>query len=160
MAKCAFDGAMCHIVSVATAFDSGGETHNIHGVSLEYDMIENVFELINSKNTPVFIGHNIINFDLRILKQRAMILGIKLPSALKRDFKPWGSDAYDTMLRWDAKNYTSLDKLAKAFGVKGKGDIDGSMVWDMWKAGKYDEIVEYNAQDVKIVREIYNKMEK
>ena len=53
----------------------------------------------------------------------------------------------------------SQDNLCKALGIKGKpDDIDGSKVWDFYKAGKIDEIEDYNRDDVDKVRQIYNRI--
>ena len=44
--------------------------------------------------------------------------------------------------------FVSLDNLCKFFGFEGKGDIDGSQVYPMYKEGKIEEIAEYCRQDV------------
>ena len=74
------------------------------------------------------------------------------------DAKPWDEKIYDTMLKWDAKKSISMDKLARVLGIEGKGDIDGSMVWDMYKRGEYQQIADYCADDVNIVQSIYSRM--
>ena len=53
----------------------------------------------------------------------------------------------------------SQNNLCKALGIEGKpGDIDGSKVWDFYKAGKIDRIEEYNRHDVETVEKIYNRI--
>ena len=56
------------------------------------------------------------------------------------------------------RNYRiSLNKLAIALDLQShKGDLDGSMVWDYYKAGRLEEIKTYCEQDVYLTRKIYN----
>jgi len=56
-------------------------------------------------------------------------------------------------------NRISQDSLCAALGIEGKpDDIDGSKVWDFYKAGKIEQIAQYNANDVLTVRKIYNRL--
>ncbi len=111
---------------------------------------------------PLVVGHNVVEFDLRFLFQRAMVNQVPFPPELKAamDAKPWeGVRVYDTMTQWAGfKNRVSLDNLCKAFGIQGKGDIDGSKVWDYVKAGRISEIAEYCKNDVRMTREVYKRM--
>jgi hypothetical protein len=45
-----------------------------------------------------------------------------------------------------------------AFGLPGKGGVDGSMVAGMVRAGRIDEVAAYCADDVRRVRAIYQRM--
>lgn len=108
---------------------------------------------------PIFIGHNVVNFDIRFIWQRAIVLGIKMPGWFPRDPKPWGHDVFDTMTAFAGQRGTvGLDKLCIALGLEGKGDIDGSMVGDLWAAGEYDRIAEYCKADVERTRAVHRKM--
>lgn len=107
---------------------------------------------------PVIVGHNIINFDLRFLWQRAMVNGITLPSWFPRDPRPWDDTVFDTMLRFAGqRNTISLDRLCLALGLPGKDDIDGSMVADLW-AKDPNEVARYCAEDVERTRRVHQKM--
>jgi len=114
---------------------------------------------------PVFIGHNLIEFDLRFLFQRAIILGIKPPPLIPFQAKPWDDAVFDTMTQWaGVKNRVSLDKLCKALGIPGKGselggeEIDGSKVWDFVKAGRIADVATYCKGDVERVRQAHKRM--
>ena len=158
MADCSFSGATCHIVAICFAFNEDPvEKFYITGADKEADMLNSAMDKIAGSSFPTIIGHNVTNFDLRVIRQRCLVLGIKPPSTIPWKAKPWDDNPFDTMMQWDAKNMISMDKLAKAFGVEGKGDTDGSQVWDMWKAGQYQEIADYCADDVEMVRRIYKK---
>lgn len=110
----------------------------------------------------IFSGHNIAGFDLKFLKQRSMILGIKPPKNILRamNAKPWDDCIKDIMLMWDSdKNkMASLDMMCWWFGVKhGMPDMDGSMVAETWPVDP-QKVIDYCICDVKAEREIYYKM--
>ena len=110
---------------------------------------------------PLVVTHNGNGFDLPFIRKRCIVHGIKLPAWFPRDLKPWGTETFDTMLQWDAKSYISMDRLAKLFGISGKGDVDGSMVAEMWANGKQQEVVDYCIKgDVPTLREIHEHMMK
>lgn len=50
--------------------------------------------------------------------------------------------------------FVSLDAICKFFGIEGKGDIDGSMIYPMYKEGKIEEIAEYCRRDVEKTRKL------
>jgi hypothetical protein len=108
---------------------------------------------------PVFVGHNLIDFDLPFIFHRSVMLGvaphITFPVAPSR----YSERIYDTMVKWAGfGNRVKLDTLAQALGVGGKGDIDGSMVYDYYAAGRVDELVEYCKNDVAMTRAVYQRM--
>lgn len=111
-----------------------------------------------SKSELVLVGHNILDFDLRFLYQRAVILGVK-PSF---DLSParFSNNAFDTMTRWAGYgNRISLDSLCKALDVPTPKDgMDGSQVYDYYKAGRIDEIAAYCQKDVEATYACYKKM--
>ncbi|MCO6407318.1 3'-5' exonuclease family protein [Hoeflea alexandrii] len=109
---------------------------------------------------PTIVGHNIANFDLRFLWQRAIVLGVRMPSWFPRDPKPWGDDVFDTMTKWaGARDYIKMDELCFALGIDGKGDIDGSMVGELFAAGEYQKIADYCIDDVEKVRQVHRRMQ-
>lgn len=162
LSKAGLDGAFCNIACIGVAINN----NDVITFSLVDDPEETVlnrfYDYIQtySPTSPVFIGHNVAGFDLKIIKQRSMILGIEPPKVLQTAFnaKPWDGVIFDTMLAWDAKNFTKQEKIALAFGLEGKDGMDGSQVQEYFDAGRYEEIAEYCANDVKTVRAIYKKM--
>jgi len=107
-----------------------------------------------------WIGHNITGFDLRFIWQRAVIQQVPPPFNLPYDAKAWDDSVFDTMHEWAGSQGKdkSLDKVCKALGLKGKGDMDGSKVYDAWLAGEDEKIKEYCADDVSKVRDIHNML--
>lgn len=157
MAKCSFDGAMNHIVCIGMAIDDG-EVETFAGE--ERWVLSQFFEKISlhANRTPCFVGHNIAAFDLRVIRQRSIILGMRAPDCIPFDAKPWDFNRiYDTMIQWDAKTFARLNKLALAMGIPAKAG-DGCMVYEMWKAGQFKEIADYCADDVRIVRAVHKRM--
>lgn len=109
--------------------------------------------------TPLFVGQNVANFDLKFLFRRFVINGIR-PACLLNFAGRHGIDYFDNSIAWCGyKEYISQDNLCKALGIEGKpDDIDGSMVWDYVEAGKYEKVLKYNEDDVKKSEAIYNRV--
>ncbi|CAM5350543.1 hypothetical protein ECAE60S_01182 [Eoetvoesiella caeni] len=108
---------------------------------------------------PTFIGHNLIDFDLPFIFHRSVMLEIAPHLTLPIMPSRYSERVYDTMGKWAGfGNRIKLDTLAKAFGVGGKGDIDGSMVYDYYAAGRINELIEYYANDLAMTRAVYKRM--
>lgn len=170
MEKTSFDGAYAHIICAAVAVEDEApavfyaETP-LQEKQLLVDLNDFLSQDLSGKHPQhygntnrTFIGHNIHGFDIPMIKKRGMILGVKPHYSVPVEAKPWDNNPYDTMMKWDARNFCSMDKLLKAFGLGEKGDVNGSMVYQMWKDGLHNEIKEYCKQDVEKVRKLYKKM--
>jgi len=107
-----------------------------------------------------WIGHNLLNFDLRFLKQRCWITGVRPPVHIPADARH-GEWAFDTMLEWAGfRGYVSQDALYRALGGQPYEDdgMDGSMVYDAWLAGEYDKIKAYNIRDIEKLAHNYARL--
>jgi predicted PolB exonuclease-like 3'-5' exonuclease len=132
----------------------------------EADLLTDFMRFLNLAHldmNTVFVGHNISSFDLRFLMQRCIINNVKMNPVLKLacQAKAWDKLIGDTMLIWnpDRDRRISLDRLCKALGVKtSKGDMDGSKVYETYLAGDLTKIADYCREDVRAVRECYNRM--
>lgn len=113
---------------------------------------------------PVWIGHNVREFDLRFLFQRAVVLEVPPPFHLPHDVRPGAECVFDTMTAWAGwGGRVALDRLCAALGLPQKGsaigeDIDGSKVWDFVRDGRIDEVAEYCRADVERVRAIHQRL--
>ncbi len=106
-----------------------------------------------------WIGHNLVNFDLPFLQKRFIINGIKPSLHIPFNTRPYSEFVFDTMNQWAGYgNRISLDRLARALGFGGKGDFDGSMVWDAVRNGEIERVAQYCADDVLLTRDIYKRM--
>ena len=167
--KTALNGGFGQIVCIGYAINNN-DVRTIYfddWATSEGDILKTFFnELIecyrpSADITPHFIGHNIENFDLRFIYQRAIVLGIKPPSFLPLNSKSYNNMyIFDTMTEWAGKrNYVSLNEVCLSLGIPTKGDeIDGSKVWDFVQEGSLKQVAEYCADDVEKVRAIHKRM--
>jgi len=160
----ALDGGKGRLLSWAAA-TMGGDVVGMISPNDEQSCLEGfasfVRELCVRKDgqaMPFFIANN-ATFDLSFLFKRFVINGIS--PGFRLPFNGWhDKDYYCTMQGWAGKGaLVSQDNLCKALGIEGKpDDIDGSKVFDYAMEGKFEEIFDYNKDDVKKCREIYRRL--
>jgi len=107
------------------------------------------------------VGHNIIGFDLPFIFQRCLAHCLSAPPFIDlAEFRVRG--VFDTMHHWwlGARRNVSLDDIAWALGIESsKTDtVEGSKVFDLYGAGRLAEIREYNLNDVRVTRKVYERM--
>lgn len=108
------------------------------------------------------VGHNIISFDLPFIFQRCLANSIPAkPFIDLGEFHVRG--AYDTMRAWwlgDRRSRVGLDDLAWTLGLESSktAAVEGSRVFELYQAGKLPEIREYNLNDVRLTRKVYERM--
>jgi len=162
--KCGFEGATNHIITIGWAFNNDPVLAlQITDTAKERDNLLEFYAAIADITYPTFVGHNITSFDLRVIRQRSIILGVEPPTNMYAAFaaKPWDKAAvFDTMTQWspDRQNMISQDKLAKALGFEGKKGMTGADVYPAWQAGEFERIAEYCQDDVETVRKIHKAM--
>lgn len=109
-----------------------------------------------------WIGHNIIDFDLRFLWQRSRILGQFLPFNLPiHRTDHYGPKVYDTMKEWAGyKDRVSQVDLELAFGITRQDPLPngGADVFDAYQQGRIDDIKEHCRLDITGLRQIYRRM--
>lgn len=161
VAKTSFDPAHGHICCLAYAVDDGPVSYyEARTVDDERHILGNFYAALPTMGMARFIGHNIAAFDLRFILCRSIVLGVRIPSIIPRDIKPWSQDIFDTMTAWaGARGMIGQDRLCQALGLPGKGDFDGSMVADAWVNGEYAKIATYCMADVEAVRAIHRRFE-
>lgn len=165
VAKTSFDGAYGHICCIGWAIDDEpAQTIWMEDVRDEKPILSGFLAsleaLVPQYTHPTIIGHNVIGFDIRFFWQRAIILGVPMPTWFPRDPKPWSGDVFDTMTAFaGARGTIGMDRLCGAMGFDGKGEIDGSMIADLWAGGQYETITRYCAADVERTRQIHHRMQ-
>jgi predicted PolB exonuclease-like 3'-5' exonuclease len=165
-----FDGAFGRILCIAYAIDD----QPVECLCYDQDetrMLKEFWEIVNSISSPSynsnypdhgvqFIGHNVMDFDLRFIYQRSIINKIK--PAYDLSFARYRSyPIFDTMKEWVqwSMNSVGLEHLALALGIPSPKDgIDGSQVYTFYQKGKIKEIAEYCQRDVETTRAIYKRM--
>ncbi|MDR3559025.1 MAG: ribonuclease H-like domain-containing protein [Candidatus Pacebacteria bacterium] len=166
-----FDGAFGRILCIAYAVDDGPVEVLSAEEKGEGEMLREFWSIVaaiskkpyNSQYPDYgvcFIGHNVMDFDLRFIYQRSIIHGVKpaydLPFVRYRSYP-----IYDTMKEWVkwANANVGLEALCLALGVPTPKDgIDGSEVWSFYQKGKVADILKYCQRDVEATRAVYRKM--
>lgn len=108
---------------------------------------------------PKLVGHNLTGFDLPFIRQRCIVLGVKLAYWFPRDVKPWSDNLCDTQVAWaGVRDYISLSELAAVLGIEVAPTISGAEVPGAYAAGDMDSVVAHCMEDVRVTREVYRKI--
>ena len=121
----------------------------------ETEIIKSFWQL--AADCELFVGHNILDFDLRFIYQRSVIHQIK-PSRDLPFTRFRNAPIFDTMQEWSkwGREHASLDLLSKTFGLPSpKESLDGSKVYPYYRTGKFAEIANYCKCDVDSARQVY-----
>lgn len=168
--KLGLDGTRGQIFCIAWAFDEEPAECVSTKVDSEATMLSLFVANIKSRlyqtpgrpETLKWVGHNITGFDLRYIWQRCVVNGIKPSINIPYKAKPWDDNVFDTCIEWKGQYGSntsgSMGAICKAFGIEGKGDMDGSKVYDEYLAGNYQKIIDYCKDDVERVRKIHKRM--
>lgn len=126
----------------------------------EHSALEGFWAAVRACNPSLWVGHNVLKFDLRWLYQRSVVCGVKPGVEFPYDVSPSHRDVFDTMTGWAGwGQWVSQDVLAKALGLPGKpNDIDGSRVWQFIKDGQIERVAEYCKDDIEQSRQIYKRL--
>ena len=145
---------LCLAYAIEPQADSPVEILN----GTESEIISSFWQL--AADCQLFVGHNILDFDLRFIYQRSIINRIRpsreIPLARFRN-----DPVYDTMHEWSkwGREHVSLDLLARALGIPSpKESLDGSKVYPYFCAGKLPDICDYCKRDVETVRQVYRRL--
>lgn len=170
VARTTFDGAFGRILCIGYAVDDA-PAENFYNENDEKKTLEQFWNLVKSLSVPKsgyggmdygiqFIGHNVMDFDLRFIYQRSIILGVR-PSADLGFARYRNYPIYDTMKEWVkwSNGTVGLETLALSMGIPTpKEGIDGSQVAAFFEAGKVKDILEYCKRDVQTTRAVYQRM--
>lgn len=110
---------------------------------------------------PFFIAHNAA-FDLPFIWRRLLVNRIRPSFKFPRPASREGRDFACTMTIWAGFNgKISLDALCRALSVPSPkdGGIDGSQVFDAWRAGEHERIAAYNLRDVMATAAVWHRLQ-
>lgn len=117
----------------------------------EREMLREVAGALGSIGVEtVLVGHNLLHFDLPKLRQRMLRLGVPLPVSLVDREQP----VFDTMREWsrftlDDRQYIGLGELLETCGLENfKAILTGSAVPELYRDGRYAEILAYAGADI------------
>ena len=152
-----FDGLPAGQSEHVFGIDAEGNEQEEKKALSEFLAFMNEFDCDNDE----LVGHNILGFDLPFVFQRCLIHSIPVrPFINLADFHVRG--VFDTMHRWwlGAKRNISLDDIAWALGIASSktAEVEGSKVFELYQAGRLAEIREYNLNDVRVTRKVYERM--
>ena len=160
--KTSFDAMFGSIFCISYAIDDGETCTLSTSAMSEKDMLleyRKVRQPNGAKTPHEIIGHYIKGFDIPFMSQRMMLHGIG--PLFDYGTAPYKMLATCTGEMWSCggKTHPKLDTMCKAFGIDTPKDgIDGSMVYDFWLDGRYQEIEKYCERDVEAVRDCYRRM--
>jgi len=165
--KTSFDATFGRVCCIGYAFEDSAPSTWMTPQMTEKGILEQlcakVSQVCNKNESRLeVVGHN-VSWDLRFLLQRCIVHSVKPPHTLMAAMqaKPWGDAIRDTMLMWnpEREKRIKLDTLCKVLGVPtSKGEMDGSKVWDAYKAGEYEKIATYCAADVEATRAVFRRL--
>lgn len=169
--KTALDTSICQIVCIAWAWDDE-PVQSVEGLD-EADLLRRFWKEMTRADdsayedfgfrrelAPCVIAHN-SGFDIRGIWRRSIINRVSPARWWPVDARPWDAGRIrDTMIMWEGVGgRISLDRLCKLLGLAGKGDVDGSMVWDLVRAGRLNEVAAYCRDDVgERLRPVYRRL--
>lgn len=152
-----FDGSFGRIICISYAINNE-RTETLSGD--EKEILKSFWEM--AKEINLFIGFNILGFDLRFIYQRSIVL--KVRPSIELNFARYRNyPIYDVMMewnKWDFGSTISLDTLAKALDIPSSkgGEVEGKNVAQAYKDGRLKEICEYCEKDVEVTRSIYKRL--
>ena len=166
--KLALNGLTCEICSIAWETeddDNRGAVTRVAGDKMDerellLKFARSMFALYKRDRhvtRPLFVGHNVLGFDLRILMQRCLVNRVALPWRLPVDARH-GRDVFDTMHAWSGwRDYVKLDDLYRALCPDMPIDegMDGSKVLDLFRDGQRTQLQRYNEFDVVKAHAVY-----
>jgi DNA polymerase elongation subunit (family B) len=161
-----------HIGAVAGVEIEGveqSESEHVFGIDSdgqeqsEQQALTDFLALMRSFDSDIdeIVGHNVIGFDLPFIFQRCLVNNIRFRTFVNLgEFNVRG--VYDTMHRWwlGSRNRVALDDLAWALGIESSKteEVEGSRVFELYQAGRLAEIREYNLNDVRVTRKVYERL--
>ena len=134
----------------------------VYETGSEKEILEKFWDRVNSYDQ--IITFNGRGFDAPYLIFRSAVHRIRPTKNLmgyRYDAKEH-CDLLDQLTFYGATRKYNLDFYARSFGIKSSKDegIDGSMVGEMYKQGKYLDIARYCARDLAATKELFEVWEK
>ncbi|MGD2112496.1 MAG: 3'-5' exonuclease [Gammaproteobacteria bacterium] len=123
--------------------------------------------------SPTLVSWNGSGFDLPVIHYRSLLHGIAAPrywdtGSDDRDFK-WNNylsryherhtDLMDVLAGYQPRATARLDEVATLLGFPGKMGMDGSKVWEAFRAGEIGTIRDYCETDVLNTYLVYQRFE-
>ncbi len=157
-----------HVICVGLGHDARGrgelETKALTArhVADERLLLEGFWEIARARRDWCFITYNGLAFDVPFLIRRSIYLGVAPTTGLPlRPFQPDGHfDVMRCLANWERADSVRLDIVAELLGLsKSPAGMEGSQVLGLWRAGRVEEIEAYCLGDVRLVYEVFLRIE-
>lgn len=159
-----------HVAPVPELFVEGhASTEHAFGIDEEgrdegeRAALEKFFSLLSDfdRDTDEIVGHNVLDFDLPFIYQRAAVNGLQVPRLVNlAEYTVRG--VYDTQRAWwlGQRKMVSLDEIAFALGLQSSKtkEVEGSTVYELFHNGRLADIREYNLKDIRLTRQVYERL--
>ncbi|HEV8672699.1 MAG TPA: ribonuclease H-like domain-containing protein [Methylomirabilota bacterium] len=157
-----------HVVCIGMGHDGRGrgdlETKALTArqVADERVLLEGFWEVVRARRDWCFITYNGLAFDVPFLIRRSIYLGVAPTTGLP--LRPFQLDSHFDVMRclanWERSETVRLDIVAELLGLaKSPPGMDGSQVLGLWRAGRVEEIEAYCLGDVRLVYEVFLRIE-
>ena len=146
------------VLAIGYAFGHTDEATKVHCVDDEAEMLREFWSTWRSNRSSLWVGFNIVRFDLPFLYRRSWALGVE-PSADMRTGRYWHANVVDLREVWQLGDYQahgSLDTIARLFGVGAKNG-DGALFSKTLKENR-DAALDYLRNDVDMTRAVFLRM--
>lgn len=164
--KTSLDGGYGEIFCIGYALDDEPATVLYRkadsGPEGERELLASFWSMVDEElvDTPTWVGHNVLRFDLRFLWRRSVVLDVPMHRRIPFDVSPWSDQVQDTMLMWtvDRNSFISLDELLSILGIESRDGISGADVWDRIEAGDHRAVIDHCAWNVEEMRQAWRRM--
>jgi|DEB19_MinimDraft_3_1074340.scaffolds.fasta_scaffold120914_2 3'-5' exonuclease len=157
------DGLHARVLCIGLAIGDDDPVEVLYSPTADaVDLSEMLYERLERIPHPVYVGHNVANFDLPMLRRMAWRAGHKRLARLFPS-RPRSPQVIDTQELWAGSDSNrprvKLSHLAAFFDAGDKGEgLDGSEVYGAWLRGEHQRIADYCRQDVQLVRNLLEAM--
>ena len=157
-----------HVVCIGMGHDARGrgelETKALTARAVEEErrLLEEFWEVIRTRRDWRFITYNGLAFDVPFLLRRSIYLGV--PPTTPLPTRPFALDSHFDVLRvlsnWERADSVRLDVVAELLGLsKTPPGMEGSQVLGLWRAGRVADIEAYCLGDVRLLYEVFLRVE-
>ena len=168
----ALDGGVGHLAMIAWAVDHGdadsmgmlshaGDHHHRQVGSERQQLHRALADMTHSlggEAFPIVVGHG-VDWMLRFIEQRAVILGVRLPAWWPHDKRPWGVDTFDTAVGWGGlKGHIAFDRLCELLSVDLPPGIPAEEIYGVYMRGEVRGLFDALPRDVDRLREAATRL--
>lgn len=164
--KMSVESDLCRILSIGyiliekNGFDWIEKERDVfYGEKDDCDILVKFNNMLAGIEHVVFCGWNSKSFDLTIIWKRLVTLGMHVNFNYLECVKKYNAkNSVDLMHIWNNFERGKLSTCCKTLGIECKTGMDGSMIYDAFKAGKVEEIKKYNMEDCEATLSILKRI--